>query len=260
MVGGNGRASVLSSWEEAEGLFKRYWKDRNDGDRNRLVEAYLSYAEGIGHNMWEGLPKSVDRSDIMSAAGMGLLCAVKDYDLSFGVRFTTYLTRRVRGAVLDRLRELDWLPRPFRTRAGGRKRLVDRLEQELGREITDADIIERGKGELVERPHPVMPAGANYGEEEDNPALDHVPVEFNVEDRVDREYVCELRERLNDQSRMIIYLKYWEELPMREIGRLMGLSESRVCRVHAEVLSGWKSTPSIMGIVSDMMRDRDRVA
>lgn len=216
--------------------------------RNRLVEAYQPLVHDVVRRFAGRLPRSVDRGDLETAANVGLIAAVEGYDPSRGVRFETYCELRTKGALLDELRTQDWLPRPWRHRLELRKRVSERLRSEASREPSDEEIaMSMGLspedyaaqfGTAV----PTAPSGAAPGADgiEDGVAMLEVVADDHLEtpeDRLTREELLRLvAQKLTEQEYRIVYLKYWEELPMREIGELTGLSESRVSKVHARLI------------------------
>jgi RNA polymerase sigma factor for flagellar operon FliA len=164
------------------------------------------------------------------------------------VRFESYCELRVRGALLDELRSQDWLPRPWRQRMEQQKRTLERLRAELNREPRDDEVagvmqIPFASYELLFGTG--MPGGPGAtrptadGDAEAAQGLDVVPDARSHDpgERLTREELLGLvAQRLSEQEYRIVYLKYWEELPMREIGEVMGLSESRVCKIHARLI------------------------
>jgi RNA polymerase sigma factor for flagellar operon FliA len=198
------------------------------------------------------LPRSVDRGDLATAANVGLMAAVESFDPARKVRFEVYAEARIRGAVLDELRTQDWLPRPWRTRLDLQKRTLESLRSELGREPTD-DEVASAMGLPFEEyetlfgtvlpgaPAGSMPLGENG--EEFASRLEGVvdPRSGQPGEALTRsELLRLLAQRMSEQEYRIVYLKYWEDLSMREIGELTGLSESRVSKIHARLLERLK--------------------
>lgn len=233
--------SIVALWA----AFRRRPGNRQ---RNRLVEAYQPLVKEVVRRFAGRLPRIVDRGDLETAANVGLIGAIEGFDPERGVRFEAYCELRVKGALLDELRTQDWLPRPWRQRIEQQKRGVEQLRSELGREPRDDEVAGRmglsadeyrlffGTG------MPSAPTGSmstDDGADDLSPALDVVPDTQSEApgERFTRDEILHLvAQRLSEQEYRIVYLKYWEELPMREIGQLTGLSESRVCKIHARLL------------------------
>jgi len=233
-------------------LWREYWKKPSDQRRNRLVEAYQTLVHEVVARFAQRLPRSVDRGDLLAAANFGLMAAVTSFDPTRRVRFEIYAELRVRGAVLDELRNLDWLPRPWRTRLDLRKRTLERLRGELGREPLDPEVANAMGLSFAEfellfgtalpgTPSGSMPATDNG--DEFTSRLDGVEDTRNGqpgEALTRAELLRLLAQRMSEQEYRIVYLKYWEDLSMREIGELTRLSESRVCKIHAKLLERLK--------------------
>ncbi|MEM9799528.1 MAG: sigma-70 family RNA polymerase sigma factor [Planctomycetota bacterium] len=231
-------------------LWAAFRAEPGDDARNALVESYQDLVKQIVRRFGARLPRTVDRGDLFTAANVGLINAIHGFDPERGVRFESYCELRVKGALLDELRSQDWLPRPWRQKIEQQKRTVERLRLELGREPSDGEVASEmgfaldvyqqtfGVG-LPGTPSGSMPSEDGADDSGGGSPLDVVQ-DREVDapgDRLSREELMQLvSQRLSDQERRIVYLKYWEELPMREIGELTGLSESRVCKIHTRLI------------------------
>ncbi len=233
---------------ELEKLWSTYRRRPVDTARNALVENYQRFVSGIVRRFASRLPRSVDKGDLGTAANVGLMSAIESFDPERGVRFESYCELRIKGALVDELRSQDWLPRPWRTRIERHKRTLERLRAEAGREPTDAEAAEAmempvgeyqqifGQG-IPGAPTGSMPAGDDDGPEAHSLDIVADPNGDAPGDKLTRDELLQLvAQKLTTQEYRIVYLKYWEELPMREIGQLEGLSESRVCKIHAGLL------------------------
>lgn len=233
-------------------LWRAYWKAPGDQTRNRLVEAYQLLVREVVARFAQRLPRSVDRGDLGTAASVGLMAAVESFDPGRKVRFEIYAELRIRGAALDELRTQDWLPRPWRTRLDLQKRTLESLRSELGREPTDPEVAAAMSIPFEEYEQlfgtvlPGTPAGSlpqTENGEELASRLDRV-----IDTRSDQpgeqltrsELLRLLAQRMTEQEYRIVYLKYWEDLCMREIGELTHLSESRVSKIHTRLLERLK--------------------
>ncbi len=246
---GNGRGKSGPAFDR---LWAAYRRHPGDAVRNRLVEAYQSLVREVVRRFAYRLPRSVERGDLDTAANFGLISAIEAFDPTRGVRFESYCELRVKGSLLDELRSQDWLPRPWRTRIELHKRVSERLRSEANREPTDEEVAREMRMPLEEfrqvfgvglpgAPKGSMPIGESG--EDSAPGLDVVE-DTHADapgEKLTREEILRLvTQRLSVQEYRIVYLKYWEELSMREIGELMNLSESRVCKVHARLLDRLK--------------------
>jgi RNA polymerase sigma factor for flagellar operon FliA len=228
-------------------LWSSYRKRRTEETRNRLVEAYQPLVRQVVRRFAQRLPRSVDRGDLETAANVGLIAAVEAFDASRGVRFESYCELRAKGALLDELRTQDWLPRPWRQKVELHKRTLERLRTELECEPSDTEVasamgmpVELYRS-LFSHGTPIAPSYPSQTDDEpgERSYLESLPDRRleGPDERLTREELLHLvTDRLCDQEARILYLKYWEELPMREIGELTGLSESRVCKVHSRLI------------------------
>ncbi|MDE0904082.1 MAG: sigma-70 family RNA polymerase sigma factor [Planctomycetota bacterium] len=241
-------SKAVSADQARAALWAAYASGPCDDTRNALVEAYQHLVVEIVRRFGRRLPRSVDPGDLMTAGNVGLISAVGGFDPERGVRFESYCELRVKGALLDELRTQDWLPRPWRHRVELRRRTTERLRSERGREPDDQEIAqEMGLTQADFRKYfgtrvPTNPTGSmpnDDGSDDAMPALDVVPDKSSEApgERISREELLSLvAQKLSEQEYRIVYLKYWEELPMREIGQLTGLSESRVCKIHSRLI------------------------
>ncbi|MDF1798099.1 MAG: sigma-70 family RNA polymerase sigma factor [Planctomycetota bacterium] len=245
-------AQVVLADETARPLWVAYFLSPGDDTRNALVEHYQKHVSDIVGRFLRRLPRTIDRGDLMTAANVGLIRSIEGYDPTRGVRFESYCERRVRGSLLDELRAQDWLPRPWRQRIEAHKRARATLRADLGRKPVDDEVARKLDMTLVDYERvfgislPGAPAGSmpsGRGEEEGPSGMD-VLADGNFTDPGDRlseeELLKLVAQKLTDVEYRLVYLKYWEDLPMREIGQLLNLSESRVCKIHAKLLDRLK--------------------
>jgi len=249
-VSGRGGPRMRSA-EEVRALWQKYKRTRRRQYRNTLVEAYLPLVRSIAQRIWVRLPESVDLEDLVSAGTLGLIDAVHGFDCDRGVGFKTYCLARIRGAILDDLRSLDWAPRMARSEAARVEACANRLGSELGRLPSPAEVADalgmnlEAYCDLVngtpQHGGPLSLDSESFpqGEGRSRTVLDAVedrraalPVEA-TEQREFREIVTDL---LSERERSILVLYYYHQLTMKEIGQQLDLSESRVCQMHARLL------------------------
>lgn len=233
---------------DKDGAWEAWFETPCDDTRNELALHYTGFVKDLVRRFAGRLPRSVDRGDLEIAGSIGLINAIRGFDPERGVRFESYCELRVKGALLDELRSQDWLPRPWRHRIELQKRTVARLRSEWNREPTDEEVgdemglTREAYQQLFGTILPGTPVGsmpAENGGEDRVPTLDVVPDKTSdaPDEKLTRDDLLTLvTQKLTKQEKNIVYLKYWEELPMREIGQLTGLSESRVCKIHARLL------------------------
>ncbi|MCG3135158.1 MAG: RNA polymerase sigma factor FliA [Planctomycetes bacterium] len=234
-----------------QAMWREYKRTSSVTLRNRLVEAYLPLVDYLSERIAERLPRCVDVDEVRSAGVLGLMDAVEGFDLSRGIKFETYCSLRVRGSILDDLRARDWVPRLVRSRAQKFAAAVRRLQAELGRKPTPPEVMADLKLEPEEFEelqtdlarlaiYSLSQSDENDGDGSPSPRFSSLVDRRNP----DPVHILHLQEscssalrRLDAKEREILSLYYFEGITMKEIGRKMGLSESRVCQIHGEALS-----------------------
>ncbi|MEZ6006482.1 MAG: FliA/WhiG family RNA polymerase sigma factor [Planctomycetota bacterium] len=226
---------------------------RASGDldlRNQLVEAYYYLVRLMANRVAARLPRSIDVQDLRSAGGFGLIRAVEQFDIHNGTPFESYGALRVRGAILDALRAQDWVPRLVRNRASTWRTTVDGLRAELDREPMDHEVGERmgmtrAEAATLRRESNLTAVFtlSPQEESEDDPrmlrrldALVDRGSEMPLEHLVAGDLARAIVRVLSRAEQTVIALYYEEGLTMKEIGHVMGISESRVCQIHTKCL------------------------
>jgi len=238
--------------EELDKLWRQYQETPAEEIRNLLVEHYLPVVKYTAARIYGLLPNSVDQNDLMSAGVFGLMEAIDHFDLERGVKFETYCTCRVRGAILDELRSQDWLPRVARQRAQKLEAVYRDLRSQLGREPHDEEladafgvpvkelnkiIMEANTASMMSLDRDRSPSG-NYDGEEFSEL--NLLADGRVADPAERlqrhDVISIVGKGLSEQERLILVLYYFERLTMKEIGCVMGVTESRISQIHGRVL------------------------
>jgi len=231
-------ATQLSA-EEALELWKRFKADQSNEDlRNRLIEQYLPLVKYNGERIWSRLPDGVELDDLVSAGTFGLMDAIDAFDMSRGVKFETYCVPRIRGAMLDELRTMDWVPRLVRSKASKLNEALKQLEAKLGRAPADAEVAEHmglsreDFEKLLIEANAVSLVSLNkkWCETDSSKEVHEIDI---LEDKKGEDPVTK---GLNRNERLIIILYYYEELTMKEIGATLDLSESRVSQMHSAIV------------------------
>lgn len=248
------RSPAARDERELERAVRRLWAAYRarpgDDERNRLVVHYQPFVRDVVRRFAWRLPRSVDRGDLDTAANVGLMDAILGFDPARGVRFESYCEFRVRGSLLDELRTQDWLPRPWRARLEQQKRVSERLRMDANRDPSDAEVAAVMEMPLDEYRQvfgvvlPGLPLGS-VSDDGDGHA-DGLDVVADTHgdppgEKLTRDEILRLvAQKLSVQEYRIVYLKYWEDFSMREIGEVMDLSESRVCKIHLRLLERLK--------------------
>lgn len=249
--------TTLAPVEDIEQVWRAY-KASNNGDkelRNRLVERYLPLVKYNGERIWSRLPEGVELDDLISAGVFGLMDAIDAFDMSRGVKFETYCVPRIRGAMLDELRTMDWVPRLVRSKASKLNEATKQLEAKLGRHPTEAELSEHMQIDLKELEKMTIEASAvnlislnkkwyetdSYKDVREIDILEDKKGEDPTR-RVQKNDLMRLVTKgLNRNERLIIILYYYEELTMKEIGATLDLSESRVSQMHSSIVQRLQS-------------------
>ena len=222
--------------------------------RNRLMEIYLPIVKYNADRIGAKLPDEVEHDDLVSAGIFGLVDAIASFDPSRGVKFETYCAPRIRGAILDELRMMDWVPRLVRSRANRLEKVTRALETELGRLPNEDEIADRMQLPRTELDKLLRDATAvslvslsrKFYETDSSREVCEIDV---LEDRRGSDPIAEIQKRdlkdlisrgLSRAERLIMVLYYFEEMTMKEIGAALDLSESRVSQMHTSIMSRLK--------------------
>jgi RNA polymerase sigma factor FliA len=240
-----------TSPEEMLDIWTRFKADQSNKQlRNRLVEQYLPLVKYNGERIWSRLPEGVELDDLISAGVFGLLDAINAFDLSRGVKFETYCVPRIRGAMLDELRTMDWVPRLVRSKASRLNEAVKTLEARLGRTPNENELAEQMSLTVAELEKMITDANAvnlvslnkkwyetdSYKDVREIDILEDKKGEDPTKGIQKSDLMRLVTKGLNRNERLIIILYYYEELTMKEIGATLDLSESRVSQMHSAIV------------------------
>ena len=231
------------------------WAEFRDGDdtaRSALLDEHLGLVHYVARNIWDRVPDLVELDDLVSAGTLGLMAAMESFDADRGLAFSTYAMPRVRGAILDELRSMDWVPRSVRSRARKVRRTEEALETRYGRHASRAEVasvlgidvetLGRWKDDADNATQIAL--DEPLGNDGDAVCLEDMVPDGAVQspdawiattDAIDtlRQVVVELPER----ERTILALYYFEELNLRQIAEVLGLTESRISQVRTRALN-----------------------
>jgi RNA polymerase sigma factor for flagellar operon FliA len=217
-------------------------------DNRKSVAEYAQLVKRLAYQLAARLPSSVEVDDLVQAGMMGLLDALSSYDDSHGAQFETYATQRIRGSMLDELREVDWVPRSVRKHARDIEHAIHRLEQELGKPPSEQQIADKMEISLSEYQEMLADArGHQLVHYEDFENEDGESVAFNLAD--DRPTPLQLLQEegmrtslvqaiteLPEREKLVMAMYYQEDLNLKEIGSVLGVSESRICQLHSQAI------------------------
>ncbi len=234
-----------------------YKANTHELEREQLIEAHLPQVRFIADRLAMRLPPSVDRDDLISAGTLGLLDAVDKFDATRAVKFKTYAETRVRGAMLDFLRSLDWSPRSLRRKAREIETTYAQLEQEKNRPATEDEVAARLNLSLPEFQqilNDLRSLTITNALDDDNvdDNFNHLTAQVADTATPSPYQSCEHRnaqaklvaaiDRLPERERQVVALYYLEELTMKEVGVVLNLTESRVSQLHTQAVLRLRST------------------
>jgi RNA polymerase sigma factor FliA len=246
------RKGVPYDKDSLKELWDGYFTTGKTEFRDALIEKSLFLVKYVVGRIGSLLPNHVKLDDLYSSGVTGLVKAVEKYDPSKNSKFESYAILLIKGAIIDELRELDWIPRSVHQKAHLISSAQETLQQKLGREPTDQELsdhlglTEEELSELLLRVRPAILISLNgevsHNDEENAPISERIAdakaeTSFEVADR--NEYASLLANAiaaLPEQEQKVLILYYYEELMLKEIGKIMGISESRVSQIHTKAL------------------------
>jgi len=242
--------------DETQALWREYTKTKDQAVRDRLILTYAPLVKYVAGRLGSGLPAHVDENDLVSYGLLGLIGAIERFDPNRDIKFETYAIARIKGSIIDELRAMDWVPRSVRSRARDIERAIGELERKLMRAPTDEEIAEKlgvtvddlneslseiGRSSIAALDELwTISSGGGGG--------DQVALIDTIEDTQGPEPQSELAQtelkealgeaiaRLPEREKLVVTLYYYEELTLREIGEVLGVTESRVSQLHTKAI------------------------
>lgn len=243
---------MTDTHDDIERLWADFKASRSQELRDKLIVQYSPLVKYVAGRVGVGLPRNVEQADLASFGVFGLIDAIEKFDPERGYKFETYAIARIKGAILDELRSIDWVPRSVRSKARNLERAMAKLESENHRAPTDKEVAEEmgvteaqlqttlsqisfvGVAALDE-----MLSGGDRGE---SITLGDTVADssegpmgvFEVEEM--RQILAESINRMPEREKIVLTLYYYEGLTLAEIGRVLGVTESRVCQIHTKAV------------------------
>ena len=239
---------------ELRDMWRRYKGSGDPQARERLVMAYSPLVKYVAGRMASGLPSHVDEADLVSYGLGGLINAIERFEPERAIKFETYAITRIKGAIIDELRSLDWVPRSVRARAREFERANQKLEHQLQRAPTDEEMsaelgieVSDFQDALLQISNSSVAAldemwnvGDSSGDQVsllDTLRDDNAPDPSAIVDQGElRDRVADAISRLPEREKLVIALYYYENLTLREIGEVLGVTESRVSQLHTKAV------------------------
>lgn len=235
---------VVAAW------WNRWKKNKDEEAKKQLIEHYLPLVHFVSNRLAIGLPKKVSLEDLTSYGIMGLIDALEKFDLSRGLQFETYASWRIRGAMIDGLRQGDWVPRSVREKAKKIEDAYQVLEQKYLRSVTDAEMSEYLQVSTEEFRQMLQEISVTtlcsledpIKEEESETRLSLLVDEnaknpdYKVNEVYLKEALAKAIDRLTEKERTVISLYYYEDLSLSEIAEVMSLTPSRISQLHSKAI------------------------
>jgi RNA polymerase sigma factor FliA len=239
---------------DTQALWQDYRRTRDRALRDRLILTYAPLVKFVAGRLGASLPAHVDDQDLVSYGLLGLIGAIERFDPDREIKFETYAIARIKGAIIDELRALDWVPRSVRARARDIERAIAELEKKLHRAPTDEEIASKlGMTEdelgasLTEISRSSIAALDELwtvsGSDGDQVALIDTIEDTEAPDPQRslshtemKEAIADAIARLPEREKLVVTLYYYEELTLREIGEVLGVTESRVSQLHTKAI------------------------
>ncbi|HEY5479386.1 MAG: RNA polymerase sigma factor WhiG [Gaiellaceae bacterium] len=240
--------------EDVLSLWRKYRASRDRQLRDRLILTYAPLVKFVAGRLGSGLPAHVDEGDLVSYGLLGLIGAIERYDPDRDVKFETYAIARIKGSIIDELRAMDWVPRSVRARARDIERAIGELEAQSGRAPSEEEIAAKlgvSQDELGENLLEISRSSIAALDElwtVSSTGGDQVALIDTIEDTQGpepqaalaqtemREALGEAIARLPEREKLVVTLYYYEELTLREIGEVLGVTESRVSQLHTKAI------------------------
>ncbi|MDA8400603.1 MAG: FliA/WhiG family RNA polymerase sigma factor [Actinomycetota bacterium] len=244
---------VICEADTVDRLWVEYKGSGHHTLRNRLMLHYSPLVKYVVGRVSSGLPQYVEQSDLMSYGMIGLMDAIGKYDLARGVRFETYAIPRIKGAIVDELRAVDWVPRSIRAKIRSVEQAYAKLEATIKRAPTDNEVAEELTMSVEEFQRllqqisfvgvvpldEVLPG--RQGEGGGGALVDTIPdsspgpvATFEVKEA--KRLLADAISHLGEREKTVLTLYYYEGLTLSEIGDVLGVSESRVCQIHTKAI------------------------
>jgi RNA polymerase sigma factor FliA len=239
---------------DVDELWSEYKTTGDRGWRDHLIVRYSPLVKFVAGRVSAGLPHSIEQSDLVSYGMFGLIDAIEKFDATRRIKFETYAITRIKGAIIDELRSIDWVPRSVRAKARSVEEAFATLEASLGRAPTDAEVANQlqisdaelqqifgqisyigivALDEVVSGGRTEKADGATLGDMLADPG-DGPMAAFEVQEM--KQILAGAIDRLAEREKIVLTLYYYESLTLAQIGEVLGVTESRVCQIHTKAV------------------------
>jgi len=248
------------------GYWRRFKESGDESARESLIIHFSPLVKFVAGRVGVGLPRNVEQSDLTSYGMFGLIDAIDKFDLERNIKFETYAVSRIKGAILDELRSLDWVPRSVRARAREIQRSLAEMEHRLQRAVGEEELAEHmgvplptlqaKLGEIAGLGFVALDELLDPSERGSSAVSDMVADPKAIdpggsfEDQENRYFLSDAINRLPERERLVITLYYYEGMTLSEIGAVLGVTESRICQIH---------TKSVMSLRNRMLEPGQKI-
>ena len=239
--------------QDEMGLWRKYRDTKDREVRDYLAAKYAPLVKYVAGKVAIGMPQNVEFDDLVSYGSFGLLDAIEKFDPGRDIKFKTYAMTRIRGAIFDELRSIDWIPRSIRQKAKQVEEIISTLENKLGHTVEDEDIAKE-LGVSVEELQSILTkiSGTSIislndiwylGDDNDEVSFMETlesPANLNPDTLIEKEeiksVIVEAIKQLPDKEKKVIVLYYYEDLTLKEIGEVLEVTESRISQLHTKAI------------------------
>ncbi len=247
---------AIETDSDLEVVWARFKTTEQQQDRDELIVYYAPLVKYVASRIAAGLPQTVDQADLISYGMFGLIDAIAKFDPERGFKFETYAVSRIKGAILDELRSIDWVPRSVRSKAKAVERAMAKLEAKLHRPPTDSEIADEldltsaqlngvykqiGSLGMVALDEMLSAGGTEtltfgdtLADRRDGPGRTYERSES-------RQLLARAINTMSEREKIVLTLYYYENMTLAEIGKVLGVTESRVCQIHTKAVFGLRS-------------------
>jgi len=236
-----------------EKLWDKFIKSADQQIRDYFVIKYAPLVKYVAGKVSMGMPQNIEFDDLVSYGVFGLIDAISKFDPARGIKFKTYAMTRIRGAIFDELRSIDWIPRSIRQKAKQVEQIISELENKLGRTVEDEEIA-REMGipneelqSLLNKLSGTSMLSLNdiwyLGDDNDELSIletleapENMNPDLLIEKQEIRDYIIDAIKKLPDKEKKVIVLYYYEDLTLKEIGEVLEVTESRVSQLHTKAI------------------------
>lgn len=237
---------------EVQALWERYTATRDPDVRERLILHYAPLVKYVAGRVGVGMPASVDHADLVSYGIFGLMDAIERFEPERGFKFETYAVTRIRGAIIDELRAVDWVPRSVRSQARQIEAAVQKLVAAHGRSPSDEELaaevglsvveLQDALARLAMTSVAALDETLHVGDGDRIALVDTIQdrnaelPDESVEDEVTKELLRQAIGRLGEREQTVLGLYYFEGMTLAQVGEVLGVTESRVCQIHTKAV------------------------